>query len=439
MAGLADLLAAGDPEAASAAAASQAIAPAVGSYLANVLSGRMAAQAAPQDYYDPNRSFAQNALDPRALDQAVNIALGFSGGGLGTKARAAAASDLPAPNIGMGTAAPLFDLSNLTTPPNVPQTPIARMPPKTTIPGWAVDQINDPARINQYRQVLQLGRDTAGDQNALGWWNTFPLRERYIGEMGEAAGDPAWRSDMNLISATSPRTPFPENVRQFSYFGNLLAEGQPLPELVKKYQKGDSGAYNMVPTSSAPPGYKNFPQHIMNIQNLLNPDQLTLNNAYPLSNPKAASMAQNLVGNWSVPTIDVRDLRAMGMQYKNGKAMEAVDPTSLYGYMEENFHQPLAAQLSKEQGIPITPAQMQSTTWVGVPEYFGGFDRSGQGAALNTIEDSIRRTAAARGLTPEQTLVRGFMRKEFPLLGLGALGVGALSQGVDPNQRPAFQ
>jgi len=54
-------------------------------YARNVMSGQIAAGGAlGQNYYDPNRSFAQNALDPRAIAQATDVAMGVSGGGLGT-------------------------------------------------------------------------------------------------------------------------------------------------------------------------------------------------------------------------------------------------------------------------------------------------------------------------------------------------------------------
>jgi hypothetical protein len=87
MASLASLLAGvPDPEAQGAVNSSNAMAPVIAPYLADVLSGRAAAQSLPQSTYDPNRSFAQNALDPRGIENAMNMALGFSGGGLGIKA-----------------------------------------------------------------------------------------------------------------------------------------------------------------------------------------------------------------------------------------------------------------------------------------------------------------------------------------------------------------
>jgi len=75
-------LAAGDPEAVGAAQTSAAMQPAVLQHLQNVLSG---AQQQFRSNYDPNRSLAQNALDPQELAQAQNLAMGFTGGGLGTK------------------------------------------------------------------------------------------------------------------------------------------------------------------------------------------------------------------------------------------------------------------------------------------------------------------------------------------------------------------
>jgi len=70
------------------------------------------------------------------------------------------------------------------------------------------------------------------------------------------------------------------------------------------------------------------------------------------------------------------------------------------------------------------------------PEYFQGFDRSGTLSALGTLEDSIRRTAASLEMTPQEALRRGYLRKEFKLLGLGGgLGLNSLlGQGVDPDQ-----
>jgi hypothetical protein len=54
-------------------------------WLQDVLSGRMAASGVPQSTYDPGRSFAQNALDPQGIENAMGLGMGFSGGGMGTR------------------------------------------------------------------------------------------------------------------------------------------------------------------------------------------------------------------------------------------------------------------------------------------------------------------------------------------------------------------
>jgi hypothetical protein len=317
--------------------------------------------------------------------------------------------DVAGSMIGAGTETPLFDLSRLSERPDVPQGPIERMPPPVRgIPDWWRRQIENTDTAEQYMRVFQRGMETAGRDNALGWWNTWPLRERTIGEFGEM-GDPRWRSDMRGLSTSSPRTDFPQNIAQWTYFANRLAEGRGLPELYKKPQTKNPNAWNWAPVESAPPGFKNFPAHIQNIESTLDPATGLLTRPYPLSNPKPATMDTNLVGNWANPTIDVRDLRAMGATTRGGERMQSVDPASFYGYTEEAFHKPLA----KEVGLD--PAQMQSTTWVGVPEFFSGFDRSGTSSALGTLEDVIRQNVERYGLTPEQLFQRGWLRKEFPL------------------------
>ena len=80
------LLGGGDPEAQGAAATSTAMMPAVNQWAQNVGSGNYVRQGLPSNY-DPSQSFAQNALNPNSLENALNVALGVGGGsGLGIKA-----------------------------------------------------------------------------------------------------------------------------------------------------------------------------------------------------------------------------------------------------------------------------------------------------------------------------------------------------------------
>src|SRR3954464_6557080 len=93
---LAQLLArTGDPEAQASAAASQAMEPVVGPYLNRVASGAMTGESLRESLQSVNDAFANQDYP--------GLAGMFSGGGLAAK--------LPAPRIGKGSAAPLFDYS----------------------------------------------------------------------------------------------------------------------------------------------------------------------------------------------------------------------------------------------------------------------------------------------------------------------------------------
>lgn len=78
----------GDPETTGAAQASMMMQPAVTNYLNRLSTGQIAASGlqALGVPYDPEKSFAANALDPQRLQAAANIAMGFSGGGLSFEA-----------------------------------------------------------------------------------------------------------------------------------------------------------------------------------------------------------------------------------------------------------------------------------------------------------------------------------------------------------------
>jgi len=183
--------------------------PGVLNYMQDVLSGRVASQGVlnqQRPAYDLDKPLRENL--PQISDQAIDIAMGIGPGAIRPRATSTVAGkgvqqanpDVAAPQIGLGTEQPLFNLENLQVRPDVPQTGVARLPdPAKGVPDWWKRQIEDPATAEQYKTILQKGRDVAGDENALGWWNTFPLRDRTIGEFGEAAGDPRWRSDMRLL------------------------------------------------------------------------------------------------------------------------------------------------------------------------------------------------------------------------------------------------
>lgn len=401
---LQSMLGRGDTEAAGAAQASQAMEPGIGSYLNDVLSGRVARQGLQnlaQPNYDPAQSPAQNARNPLALQQAMDVAMGFSGGGLGTRA---ARQSTPA--IGKGTEGPMFDYSRLAEVPNVPQLNLERYVPPRGVPE-RTQALAAPENVARVNDVVQRGVQMGGRE----WYNTEPLLQRFIGELGSDAGPAAYQQYLDLVAATSPRSKVGENARNASYYYSLAQRGEPLPQRVMK----DNKTWGLEHPLPSPYGHIAQGLHVQNAENVLQ------NGGWPvLQNPKPASFSQNLGGNQMPVTIDTHNARLWGMTDSKGRPIDMPAKTE-YDFMEK-LQQQEAAKLG------LTPAQYQASAWVG-----GGTETGLKSSAdpfLKVFEDRVKLTAKKRGNTPEMTL-RRFMTGEAPLLSLGGalsalLGLGAI-------------
>lgn len=380
----------GDPEAQGAAQASTAMQPAVEDWLKNVTTGRYAG-----DYfgnlsqgYDPNRSFAQNAQDPTLLQHAADIALGFSGGGLATKARLPAASDLPAPNIGQGSAAPLFDYSHLADVPNVPQFDLPRFAGKG--PTERAQAVADPANLARVNEMAAAGIPLGGRE----WYNTQPLMEAFQEHLGTEQGQREYRRYLDYVAATSPRSAVPQNIRTASYY-----YAQP---------EGATGSF------PPPNPYGGLAQKLwqQNLTKLQSGGEIS-----SLTNPKPPSFGQNLQGNQQPVAVDTHNARALGY-LQGGVGEEGKVTKADYGTLE-SIQQEQAARMG------LSPAQYQASLWLGAGNETGL--RSPAEPFLATLEARVRHTATVRGETPQQTFQK-FITKQAPLLALpaGLLGMQAV-------------
>jgi hypothetical protein len=355
----------------------------------------MAARAMPQDHYDPNRSFAQNALDPQALEQAQNLAMGFSGGGLATKARSAAASDLPAPNLSKGADAPLFDYS--LPPPDVPQTPLLRAPPPPKgIPDY-VKAISSPENMARVREQTESGLERLGDRY---WYNPSPLLDAFGNALG--SGQEATRNlklYTDMMGNTTNLARVPQNQRMASWY-------------YQKYLDNPETMPTEPPPKGSGYGHAAQQQHLTNVQNWW-PTQ-TID---PVGNPKPASFSENLTGNMNPYTWDTRNGTIWDFRNTKGDIITAPDKQH-YGYLE-GTGQDLANQMG------ITPARQQEASWVNMepPGPVQTFAES--------MEQKIRDTADKFNMDPRDVL-KYFAQGKQLLWGLPA-GLLA-SQAVPSNQ-----
>lgn len=348
---------------------------------------------------------------------------GYAGGGLLRKGVSKAAklitpggSDVPMPAI--KTREQLFDYDKLDRVPDVPQFDLERTEPKRGPSARVGDIVNDKKVVKQVEAVVDKGAKMGGVE----WYNTDQLRERFVGELGEEAGQVAYKRYFDMVAATSPRSKVDANARNASYYYSLDRQGLPMP--------GDS---DKLPS---PYGHLAQKNHKRNAASVVSEDGWDI-----FKNPKPASFVQNLIGNQRPATVDAHafklpaliaeDPRFLASSYKSSKNMPTVNPRKMHGSGELSMHDALktpamwdgapakneyAALEDMYQGIAdrkgLTPAQTQASAWVG-----GGAETGLMSSAdpfLKTFEDRVQLTAERTGLRPEDVL-RRFIRGELPL------------------------
>lgn len=294
-------------------------------------------------------------------------------------------SDLPAPNIGMGSAAPLFEHSLATADvPSVPQFDLPRMdaPPKG-IPDY-VQRLGDPANLARVDEAAKRGSEMGGME----WYHPGPLRQGFGEQLG-SQGDPALLDYLNALGASSNLSKVPENIRNASFYYSLKRQGLDLP----------TDAADI----PSPYGHIARDAHLRN--NLYLRDNDLLNSQ---QNPKIASFSQNMMGNYQPFTWDTWMSRLYGLQNSKGKELTSPDQP-WYGYLE-------GLGQGGAQRLGMSPAQYQASGWVTM------VPKAEQATLAQQIEDRIRLTAAKTGEDPRAVRDR-FIRGETRLLTPAPLGL----------------
>jgi hypothetical protein len=357
-----------------------------------------------------------------ALDYARQLQAkpeGYAGGGKvigGALSRLAkGAEEIAAPAIKKADA-PLFDYSKLREVPDVPQVPMERKVGRNGGSDRAQDLVSNPDAIQAVEGAVDRGIGMGGPE----WYNTEPLRQRFVEELGEDRGNAAYKRYFDMVAATSPRSRVGENARNASYYYMRDAQGQPMPAI------GDK--------NPAPYGHMAQRLHQQNANAVVSDDGWDI-----FKNPKPASFVQNLIGNQLPVTVDShatrlpvlasRDPRWLATSYKGDAGAVPIKPREMVASgelsMDDAVSRPAiweAAPARAEYGPletmyqdiarrkGLTGAQAQASAWV------GGGDTTGlQSAAdpfLKVFEQRVKITAEKTGLPPDvvlKNMIRGDM------------------------------
>ena len=303
---------------------------------------------------------------------------------------------------------PLFDFSRLAEVPKTAQFDLPRYMPPRGVSDRAQDLIKDKDVFGKMMDIVGKGKEVGGPE----WYNTDPLRERFIQQLGSSAGPEAYRKYMDIVAATSPRSDVPTNIRNASYYYGKLMRGEPLPKV------GD--------VNPKPYGHLAQRAHQKNVLGIAGTGW------DPLVNPKPSSFVEDLVGNqlpvsvdthaFRLPAILSRDPRFLEKAYKPSKeatpinyqdlfksgerSMEDLvsDPVAWSAFPRDNEYgalEGLYKRLGLESGL--TPAQAQASAWVGGHD-ITGLKSDETKPFLGFFQDKIYDTARKTNMDPQDVL-----------------------------------
>ena len=324
---------------------------------------------------------------------------------------------------------PLFDYSKVHTVPDVKQFDLPRYAAPRGVPERIQDLTANPEVRKQMLDLIDKGKAI----NAETFYYNEPLRQAFVAELGKKEGPKAFERYMDYVAATSPRSDVETNARNASYYYMLEKKGLPVP--------GQGGV------NEKPYGHMAQNLHRQNAENIRSGEYFDVTN-----NPKPLSFSQNLQGNFAPVTVDAhafklpamlaRDPRFVAGSIKLEKGEPTINPSKMLAEgkmsMDEMVDRPVfwASKPNKNEyaameqyykdlarDAGMTPAQTQAAAWAGGGKITGLGSVAGD-PFMKSVENRAIKTAAERGITPEEALSR-MIRGQAPLLGVGGAAVVA--------------
>lgn len=290
----------------------------------------------------------------------------------------------------------VVNLEDLRAVPNVPQVPITTRPiPARGVPADVTQAVKRNRR--SFEDAVERGMDNGG----LEWYNLDPLRQDYIAELGEEAGNREFARFTQHLAATSPRATVAQNTRRAAAFSLINRHGLEVPD-------DQSLLTNVGPTLGH---LAHRTAHIPSVRDIERYGTMSANDEVLLRRPKTSSFGENLRGNYEPVTIDAHNLSAWGLP--SSRADAAYD-------VLERQQKEIAAKLG------IRPAQVQSSAWIGAADETKVADPR---PFMQVFQDVLGESAKRQGLPPDIVYQR-FLR------GTGALGLAGLLGGTAAQETP---
>jgi hypothetical protein len=353
---------------------------------------------------------------------------------------------------------------------------------------------NNPVRADMFETIR---RGMSPEIRGQDWYNTEELRDWFVSELGEDAGNAEWSQFMDLMGAGSPMSNVPSNIKSASAMRNRLAtdpeyaaglmnveklddarvygssrpagyghQSQGLQELIHARQRqgawsgtpepGITGAMSSMTDNPKPKGFTNSLKgnmrniaadlHFTRFMAMASNDPEFLSgqagigkaaaDAITARFPKAAEyIAVKEVKGKPIITFNAKKAAKEGAVDLNG--LKEFDIPSLYADKPNDAEYAHFEDFMKEVGdeLGMTPAQTQAALWMGAADRTG-LDQTSRGTFMDLFRRRVGERAAETGRTFDDTL-RDFIRNKG-LLSV-PIGIGAMSMQSAPAEAGSIE
>lgn len=302
----------------------------------------------------------------------------------------------------------VFEMSDVAPIPGVTQAAIPRYQ-TTRLPSDV--QLGFPGRRRAVLGDVMRGIEA----DAHRWYHAEPVRQEFIRELGEDAGNEGYNFFADMVAGTSSAAPVVPNIRKASWYRQQALEGL-LPDSIDS----KSAAVEWLRSNPPPAGYGSVAQNndAMWSSRFLSGPQVW-RSSEPGASHKIISFGQNLRGNLRPWTGDRHEAARLGVPAVFNSRAQKMEK----GMLTPNEYVAAEKMMNRlGSQVGLEPAEVQSARWMGGASRTGV--RSGDPSFAHAVETAVLEQAKRTGREPRDVL-RDFIRNA----GLLSVGAAAAMEG----------
>ncbi len=246
-------------------------------------------------------------------------------------------------------------------------------------------------KVQRLNRLVDKGIEQGGDK----WYWMGGLLDQFVAQYGPDIGKQRFDRFMDLNAAVSPRSTVMKEIERASILYQREIKGLSIDDMLQP--KGTKGN-----PKGRDPAFPQGTGHLAHNIHMQNVDRLLRQGGFSsVDQPKIASYAENLKGNYRPVTVDTHNAFVLtgrrGPPTKKSPLGDPKGPSKAQFPFMESRQQVLAERRG------LDPAEWQSALWVGAGDITGVADVRNFPDAMNV---RIAKTAEVLDITEQEALVR---------------------------------